>query len=73
MIPCNELPSCDLRISVPQPGEVLVRLTCTICGSDPHTYTGNSETTDLCVLGHEMVGVIETLGDLEMRDYHGIF
>ena len=58
---------------VPQPGEVLVRLTCcTICGSDLHTYTGKRcETTDLCVLGHEMVGVIETLGDLEMRDYHG--
>lgn len=57
----------------PRQGEILVRLTCcTICGSDLHTYTGKRcETSDLCVLGHEMVGVIETLGDAEMRDYHG--
>ncbi len=45
------------------PGEVLVRiLGCTICGSDLHTVEGRRDTPVPTILGHEIVGAIETLG-----------
>lgn len=44
-------------------GEVLVRvLACTICGSDLHTVEGRRETPVPTILGHEIVGVIESMG-----------
>ncbi|MGB0774490.1 MAG: alcohol dehydrogenase catalytic domain-containing protein [Akkermansiaceae bacterium] len=45
-------------------GEVLVRLTmATICGSDLHTYEGRRDCPTPAVLGHEGVGVVETVGE----------
>ena len=54
------------RIPRPQPlgGEILVRvLGCTLCGSDLHTYEGRRDTPTPTILGHEIVGAIESLGD----------
>ncbi len=54
------------RFLVPRPeaGEVLVRVTCsTICGSDVHTWAGRREEPSPCVLGHEIVGFIDAMGD----------
>lgn len=51
------------------PGEILVKITRTsICGSDLHAWHGSFATRGLggqlpTVLGHEMVGVIEALGE----------
>lgn len=44
-------------------GEVLVRMSlATICGSDLHTFEGRREAPAPCVLGHEGVGVVESVG-----------
>ncbi len=63
-----------LATPVPASGEVLVRvLGCTLCGSDLHTYQGKRTTPTPTVLGHEIVGEIESVGgdaplmDLESR------
>lgn len=52
------------RIEIKAPtllaGQVLVRVQCcTICGSDLHTYLGRRTAPASCVLGHEIVGVLE--------------
>lgn len=56
----------ELReFAVPDPvgGEVLVRVTgCTICGSDVHTFEGRRTVHTPIILGHEIVGRIESLG-----------
>jgi len=63
------------RVSLPQPaaGEVLVRVTCaTICGSDVHTWAGRRNEPTPCVLGHEIIGRIESFGDdAPARDLRG--
>ena len=42
-------------------GEVLVRVTCcTICGSDLHTFNGDRPGPTPSILGHEIIGVVET-------------
>ncbi len=47
----------------PQIGEVVVRVSgCTICGSDIHTYTGRRSGHGECVLGHEIIGEVESWG-----------
>ena len=62
-------PKKDLEIrEYPLPqvekGCILVKITCcTICGSDVHTWLGRREGPTPCILGHEIVGKIETLGD----------
>ncbi len=54
------------------PGELLVRVTCcTVCGSDLHTHTGRRPGPSPCVLGHEMVGFVEALGDDPPEDLRG--
>jgi putative phosphonate catabolism associated alcohol dehydrogenase len=48
---------------LPTPGEgaTLVRITCaTICGSDIHTHAGRRHAPAPSVLGHEMVGIVES-------------
>ena len=48
----------------PKPGEVLVRVRCcTLCGSDLHTYSGRRASPQACVLGHEIIGDVESWGD----------
>jgi putative phosphonate catabolism associated alcohol dehydrogenase len=59
------------------PGEILIRVTrANICGSDVHAWHGTFATRGLggqlpTVLGHEMVGVIEDLGDGVVADSDG--
>lgn len=45
-----------------QPGEALVRVACSsLCGSDLHTFAGRRSAPTPCVLGHEMIGMVEEL------------
>ena len=54
-------------------GEILIRVTCcTICGSDLHTYCGRREAPPNCVLGHEIIGLVEDWhGDSPPLDFYG--
>lgn len=53
--------------------EVLVRIVyTTICTSDLHTYTGRRSSPTPCVLGHEIIGEIITLGKKIKSDYNGL-
>jgi len=66
-------------VSLPtvNPGEILIRVTrANICGSDVHAWHGTFATRGLggqlpTVLGHEMVGAIEALGDGVDADSNG--
>ena len=66
-------------VSLPEvaPGQILIRVTRTnICGSDVHAWHGTFATRGLggqlpTVLGHEMVGSIEVLGDGVHTDSNG--
>jgi len=52
--------------------EVLVRITMsTICRSDIHSYLGHRPNPCPGILGHEIVGVIEQLGEDMTRDMRG--
>src|SRR5262245_26607630 len=45
-------------------GEALVRVECcTICGSDLHTVSGARTEATPSILGHEIVGIVESIGD----------
>lgn len=53
-------------------GEVLVRIRMsTICRSDIHSYQGHRPNPCPGVLGHEIIGIIEELGDGVERDMRG--
>ena len=59
-------------VSFPLPrlgrGETLVRvLGCTLCGSDLHTFAGRRSVATPTILGHEIVGRIESFGDASPR------
>ena len=55
-----------------EPGEVLVRVAMsTICRSDMHSYEGRRPNPTPCILGHEIIGVIEELGAAVGRDLRG--
>jgi alcohol dehydrogenase len=52
-------------LTVPEPAgvEVLVRVTgCTLCGSDLHTYDGRRPAPVPSILGHEIIGRVESFG-----------
>jgi putative phosphonate catabolism associated alcohol dehydrogenase len=66
----SELVEYPLR--APAPREVLVRvLLSTVCGSDVHAWTGRRPLPTPSILGHEIVGVIEALGQDAPRDLLG--
>src|SRR5262245_40956490 len=51
----------DVALPEPRAGEVLVRvLACTLCGSDLHTAAGRRTVPCPTVLGHEILGRIES-------------
>jgi alcohol dehydrogenase len=53
-------------------GEALVRVTMsTICRSDIHSYEGRRPNPTPCILGHEIIGVIEEHGPGVERDMRG--
>ncbi|MCG8547254.1 MAG: zinc-binding dehydrogenase [Alphaproteobacteria bacterium] len=63
----REYPVRDAR-----PDEALVRITmATICRSDIHSYHGHRPNPCPGILGHEIVGVIEQLGEGIERDMRG--
>ena len=63
----REYPVRDVRA-----GEVLVRITMsTICRSDIHSYSGHRPNPCPGILGHEIIGVIEQIGDGIENDMRG--
>jgi len=53
----------ELASPEPKEGEIRVRiLACTICGSDLHSVSGRRTVPTPSILGHEMVGQIESFG-----------
>ncbi len=61
----------ELRnIPTPSPsgGEILVRVeSCTLCGSDLHSFEGRRKVPVPTILGHEIVGRIEAFGPAAVR------
>jgi succinate semialdehyde reductase (NADPH) len=54
----------DLRDPEPKAGEVLLRVAaCGVCHTDLHVYDGSVPFPMPCVLGHEVSGVVEAVGD----------
>jgi alcohol dehydrogenase len=63
----REYPVRDVHV-----GEVLVRITMsTICRSDIHSYEGHRPNPCPGILGHEIIGVIEQIGDGIRDDMRG--
>ena len=68
------------KVSLPEvgPGQILIKVSRTnICGSDLHAWHGTFSTGGLggqlpTVLGHEMVGAVEELGDGVSTDSNGM-
>jgi len=60
----HELELRSFPLPEPLRGETLVRiLGCTLCGSDLHSFTGRRWVATPTILGHEIVGQIESCGD----------
>src|SRR5262245_57311991 len=60
--PGRPLRRADVALPVPADGEMLVRvLSCTLCGSDLHTMAGRRAVPCPTVLGHEILGCIESI------------
>src|SRR6476469_8451189 len=56
---------------VPKAGQAVIRITTTtICGTDVHIVKGEYPVRPGLVLGHEPVGVIDTLGEGLEPEYH---
>ncbi len=57
-----------IRTPVPRDSEILVRVeSCTLCASDIHSYKGQRRVAVPTVLGHEIVGRIESFGPTAPR------
>lgn len=63
---CGDAGHIELRqipTPVPDGGEILVRVeSCTLCGSDLHSIEGRRKVPVPTILGHEIVGRIESFG-----------
>ena len=61
----NPLEPADITIPEPGPGEILVRVrVCGVCHTDLHTVEGELPLPKLPIVpGHEVIGVVETLGE----------
>jgi L-iditol 2-dehydrogenase len=62
----------------PGPGEVLIRVAaCGVCASELESWTGRSEPTYPLMLGHEVSGTVEEVGDgvehLAIGDHVGVW
>lgn len=71
--PDDPLELCQVELpSQLQPGEALVQVTCcTLCGSDLSTMAGHRHEPTPSILGHEIVGRIEALGNEALIDLRG--
>ena len=57
-----------LPTPVPRGAEILVRVeSCTLCGSDLHSFEGRRKVPVPTILGHEIVGRIEAFGPAAVR------
>ena len=62
----------SLPLGTPEPGGAVVRVTmATVCGSDLHSWAGSRPSPVPGILGHEMVGIVEALGDDAPADLAG--
>jgi threonine dehydrogenase-like Zn-dependent dehydrogenase len=62
----------EFSIPDPQPGAMLLKVVRTnVCGSELHIWRGHHPTKRKGVLGHEMVGMVEKLGEGVTTDYAG--
>ncbi len=62
----------EYEVPEPEKGAVVLKVTRTnVCGSELHIWRGEHPTKKKGVLGHEMVGVIEKLGQGVSQDYAG--
>ena len=62
--PNSPLESRSIALPTLKPGEALVRISLsTICGSDLHTYQGKRSTPCPTILGHEMVGIVDSISE----------
>ena len=60
----NDLVIDEVPRPVPRAGEALIRVTTTtICGTDVHIVKGEYPVMSGLILGHEPVGIIDTLGE----------
>ncbi|MBD3676065.1 MAG: alcohol dehydrogenase catalytic domain-containing protein [Planctomycetaceae bacterium] len=62
----------EFDVPDPQAGEAVVRVECcTVCGSDLHTITGKREEPTPTILGHEILGRVESVGEPPLNDLTG--
>lgn len=62
----------EFEVPRPEPGAVLVKIRrANVCGSEVHIFHFHHPLIRECVLGHEFVGEIETLGEGVTTDYAG--
>ena len=62
----------DYPLEPPGPGQVLVRITmATICRSDIHSWEGKRHNPTPSILGHEIIGVVDEIGDGVGPDLRG--
>lgn len=59
-------------IPTPGPHEAVVRIECcTVCGSDLHTLRGERNEPLPSILGHEILGIVEQIGEPPLCDVDG--
>src|ERR1700687_3587368 len=58
----NQIGIEQVAIPRPGPGEAVIRVTLTICGTDLHILKGEYPVKPGLVIGHEPVGVIHDMG-----------
>ncbi len=62
----------EFEVPRPEPGAVLVKIRrANVCGSEVHIFHFHHPLIRECVLGHEFVGEVETLGEGVTTDYAG--
>jgi threonine dehydrogenase-like Zn-dependent dehydrogenase len=61
------------EVPEPEPGTVLMKIElCGVCGTDIHTWQSEGEELEYPIsLGHEIVGIVEALGEGVKADYIG--
>lgn len=75
--PGKKMELTELPVPDPEPGAVVVRVTrANICGSDLHIWRGDGllggmARSDGRIIGHEMTGVVHSLGDGVSTDWAG--
>jgi len=62
----------EFEVRAPVADEAVVRIECcTVCGSDLHTISGQRQEPTPSILGHEILGIVETVGSPPPTDLTG--